>query len=554
MATIYVKKDGSGDATTIQQGIQIAQLGDIVEIEEGIFDENLDLWKGITLKGAGKDKTVVTSAQRSAISTKTFTWTLGSTILNISSGNTSDYEVGRIVTATGIPTNTRLVAKTDTTLEISTATTQVASTARAVNMTLQNLATVSIRGTNGIVTDMKFIGHDSPSPGIEYATVYIRNAGAGSVAANNWEIFNCEIEANGEYALLTDFTSAIGNINIHDNKFTGKTFVGANPGIGDQFSVPNVPRQAVVLQGPNIGANFFVNNEVTTVTGGKTIDNIDSYNTAVTFDAVGSVITGNTMNGDFGYGYGLRSRGLNSVIEDNTVVGSTTGYYILPNHSNNVLITVGTMVFNSSKYWICIQEHTSSASSAPTGVDGALYWEEITLQQVNDSGIYGVAQLAIGSNDNTIINNILEGIMISKEEEYVLGIMLSNEKIATEIVARTINTMPEISNVKEVLAVISDSKQERKQIEEYLVVACANAKAGKEIAEQLNLIVDCLKFQDANDPANNAALAATQSKINSFSKKTREIFTVACANRFVAKNVLDAIESAGQIAAAIAAA
>ena len=32
MATLYVKKDGSGDAVTIQQAIQLAQPGDIVEI------------------------------------------------------------------------------------------------------------------------------------------------------------------------------------------------------------------------------------------------------------------------------------------------------------------------------------------------------------------------------------------------------------------------------------------------------------------------------------------------------------------------------------------
>jgi hypothetical protein len=29
MSIIYVKKDGSGDATTIQQGIELAQLEDI---------------------------------------------------------------------------------------------------------------------------------------------------------------------------------------------------------------------------------------------------------------------------------------------------------------------------------------------------------------------------------------------------------------------------------------------------------------------------------------------------------------------------------------------
>jgi hypothetical protein len=222
--------------------------------------------------------------------------------------------------------------------------------------------------------------------------------------------------------------------------------------------------------------------------------------------------------------------------------------------------------------------------------------------------------------------------MISKKDEYVLGVALASEKVAAEIVARAVDTMPQVavaaqfdgqvagmttdvtidadnagaagnitlvadsiadidgliaahnlanpentvtlsagdgaqvptedivlangvdSNTQEVLAVISDSEQERKMIEEYLIVACASRKAGKEISAQLNSIVDCLKFQDANDPANNAALAAAQAKIAPFSKEAREIFTVACANRSVAKNILDAIEAAGQIAASIAAA
>jgi len=229
-------------------------------------------------------------------------------------------------------------------------------------------------------------------------------------------------------------------------------------------------------------------------------------------------------------------------------------------------------------------------------------------------------------------NRSIGVFMISKKDEYVLGVALASEKMAAEIVARVIDAMPQVAvaaqfegqvagmttdvtvdadnagsagnitleadevkdideliadwnaanpnntvslsdgdgsqvpeedielsggvdaNTQEVLAIISDSEQERKQIEEYLIVACASRKAGKEIAEQLNLIVDCLKLQDAADPANNAALAAAQAKISAFSKETREIFIVACANRSVAKNILDAIESAGQIAAAIAAA
>jgi hypothetical protein len=403
MAIINVKKDGSGQATTIQQGIQLAQLGDIVEIEAGTFDENVDLWKGITLKGAGIGQTIVTGATRTAITSKAFTWSLGATTLNIAAGHdTSAYEVGRIVTATGIPANTRIVSKTISSLTISAATTQAATTARAVAMALQNDATIRVRGTTGVIRDMKVVGFDHPNPATEYSTIYFRNIGLGSAAANGWEVFNCEFEANGEYAFLTDYGVAVGNLNIHDCKFTGKTFVGANPATGNQFSVWNVPRQLIAIQSVNTGEIKFQNNEVSGSTGGLTVDGVQSFNTAITIDAVGSVISGNIINTTSGYGFGLRARGLNSSVEDNINMGTSAGYYILPNHSVGVSVSVGTMVFTSSRYWICTQAHTSSALNSPTGAEGSLYWSEITLEQVNASGIYGLGLMVIGSNTNVV--------------------------------------------------------------------------------------------------------------------------------------------------------
>lgn len=411
MAIINVRKDGSGQATTIQQGIQLAQVGDIVDVEAGTFDENVDLWKGVTLQGAGMGHTIITGANRSAITSKAFTWSLGSTTLNISAGNdTAAYEVGRIVTATGIPANTRIVSKTTSSLTISAATTQAASTARAVAMSLQNDATLRVRGTMGIIQDLKVVGFDHPNPAVEYSAIYFKNTGLGSAAANGWEVRNCEFQANGEYAMLTDSAVGVGNLNIHDNVISGKTFMGDNPASGNQFSVWNVPRQLVTIQSPNSGSILFQNNQITGITGGTTVDGVQSFNTAMTIDPVGAVITGNVINTTSGYGFGLRARGLNLSVENNVNIGTSAGYYILPNHSTGVSVSVGTMVFNSSKYWICTQAHTSSAVNAPTGAEGSLYWSEITLEQVNNSGDYGVAIQVVGTN-----NNILE-VLVSMEQ------------------------------------------------------------------------------------------------------------------------------------------
>jgi hypothetical protein len=160
-----------------------------------------------------------------------------------------------------------------------------------------------------------------------------------------------------------------------------------------------VPRQLVTIQSVNSGEIKFQNNEVSGSTGGLTVDGVQSYNTACTIDPISAVISGNTLIGDFGYGYAIRARGLNASVENNTASGVSSGYYILPNHSVGVLVLVGTMIANSSKYWICTQEHTSSASFAPTVGGGAPYWSEITLEQVNASEVYGIGLLSVGTNE-----------------------------------------------------------------------------------------------------------------------------------------------------------
>jgi hypothetical protein len=441
MTTIYVKKDGSGDALTIQQGIQLCPIGGVVEVEAGTFDENVDLWKGITLKGAGKNQTIITGTLRSAITARPFVFVTGETTLNLTQAaidseiTTADYQVGRIVTASGIPANTRIVSKTATSLTLSAAVTS-AATSRTIAMGLQNDASLRVRGTNGIVSDLKVVGFDHPTnPGVEYSAIMFRPAALGSAAANGWEVFNCEFEANGEYAILAEFNSSIGNINIHDCEVSGKTFVGEYPAIGNQFSVWNVPRQLVALQAPNFNITF-QNNLITGITGGLTEDGVPSYNTAVTVDAVGAIVTGNTINTESGTGYSLRVRGLNAEVSGNVSLGESVGFYVLPSHSNNVLISVGTMVLSASKYWICIQEHTSSSTNAPTGAEGTLYWEEITLEQVNESGVFGVGLESIGSNTSSEAKLIVVNQVAANDPVKVAfdkGLLKLNPKVASSV-------------------------------------------------------------------------------------------------------------------------
>jgi hypothetical protein len=180
--------------------------------------------------------------------------------------------------------------------------------------------------------------------------------------------------------------------NIPDAVGTSRSFSFANV----QFNYPNVPRQLIVIQGVN-SATQFINNTVTGSTGSGIC-----FNTVATIDPIGATVTGNSFNTVSDLGFVVRARGLNSVVQNNVSTGTSTGYYILPNFAANVAVTVGTMVLSSGRFFICTQAHTSSASFAPTVAGGAPYWSEVTLEQVNASGVYGTGLMIVGTNTSVV--------------------------------------------------------------------------------------------------------------------------------------------------------
>lgn len=473
MATIYVKKDGSGNSTTIQGAIPLASSGDIILVEAGTFEENIDLYKdGITIEGAGKTQTIIVGQQQANFVKAGCTWTLGSTTINVA--DTSGLKAGHIVSAAGLATNTRIVSVSPTSFTISAPAT-LAKTNVSVTMGFIDSA-VRWRGNGNSLKKVKVqaIQALATRAAVDNGAIYFRVAGLGAVAAANYTIDDCEIEARGEFAIVGDNTGPGGG-SVTNCLIYGQTFVGEQPAqvhafsslpltcnilstttielpsseylvdvkVGSpilavtgfipssttvsaisgnvltlnktllsnvgtsqvvtftniQFNIPNVARQLVVFQPNNTSPVTFTGNTINGVTGGGI-----SYNQAVTCDVPGSTILNNTFNGEFGaFSYCLRVRGINSTISGNLNLGSpNSGFYVLPNHAVGFLITAGTMIFNSSKYWVCILEHTSSATNAPTGIDGALHWSEITIEQVNASGTYGVGLQTIGSNTNEL--------------------------------------------------------------------------------------------------------------------------------------------------------
>jgi hypothetical protein len=315
MAIYNVKKDGSGDFTKIQEAIMAASEGDVIQIEAGLFEENIDIHKPVTLMGAGRQQTIIQTSLKSNI-VRSGVRVSGSNIITFAAG-TAGFEVGRVVTGTGIPTNIgaiRIVQVNEDSIVMSAN----ASTSGTANVTMAqvNDAGVRMRSNGPVIKDLKIIGFDGAAPNAEIPALYFRNTGLGAAACTNFLVENCEIEAKGESALVSDFAVGVGNGEIRNCLITGKTFVGEFPGIGDQFTVPNVPRVLVFFGSSNQPMKL-IGNTFEAITGGLTIDGLPSFNIAVTVDAANSEIRDNIINGQHGTAFALRVRNNTSIIEDN---------------------------------------------------------------------------------------------------------------------------------------------------------------------------------------------------------------------------------------------
>lgn len=368
MATLFVRKDGSGTHTEIQEAIYDSAVGDTIVIEPNMFTENVDLYKGVTLQGSGREATILQGSLETSV-VRTFTCALGSTTLTMAAG-TAGLKKGRLISGTGIPANARIASVGATSITISAATTAARNT--ATNATMPAIeSTVRVRGSGGSIRQMKIIGFDSPNAASETAAVFYRNTGGGSSAATNQLLEDCWLVADGEYALLTDAISNVQNLTIRANKFTGKTFVGPNPSSGNQFTVFNVPRQLVTIQAANVGCTF-TDNTIEGITGGTTVDGTPSFNTACTVDPASAVVSNNVIRSVSGYGYALRVRGASAVVQGNTAYSfgqySSMGFLISgagATDSGNSNITMGLVAVQAAGESFQVQMEKNSVKSIP---------------------------------------------------------------------------------------------------------------------------------------------------------------------------------------------
>lgn len=245
--------------TTIGAAVAAASAGDIIQVEDGTYNENVTIDKALTLQSEnGRTSTTVQGAD----------------------GNPA---LGTIFVSSGT--------------------------------------------SNVTIDGFTIVGYDAANPGLEEAGIYLQGA------TTNINISNNEVVANGEAGLLTEFNAAINMITVDNNIFSGQTFVGATPagcGFGDQFTLLNVPRQLVAIQGNNSMNVTFTNNTISGTAGGPSpgCNSPVDYqgNTLVTIDVTNATITNNVFNGTTGrFATMLRARGTNTTISGNTFDGTNLG-------------------------------------------------------------------------------------------------------------------------------------------------------------------------------------------------------------------------------------
>jgi hypothetical protein len=338
MATYNVRKDGSGTHTTIQSAFIQAVSGDIIDVGEGVFEENIDFFKsGITLKGAGKSLTEIRGIQDVNV-TKNCTWSIGVTTLSFPAG-TSGFIVGRFISsASGLASNTRIVSVSENSITISAATT-AAKTNQAIFMPLIPSAIV-VRGASHTIQDLKITAPQALESRClaDNAAIFFRNTGNGEVPASSYILQDCIIEARGESAIMTDAAAGVGNGIIRRNEIKGQTFVGASAAQVSAFGTMN--KTGTVLSArtiqfsdlSGITAPHAGNSQGSEITPGLRVASISGNVVTVTAnipDAVGTSRSFSFVNVQFNFPNVARQlvvlQGVNSASQflSNTVNGKT---------------------------------------------------------------------------------------------------------------------------------------------------------------------------------------------------------------------------------------
>ena len=156
MSTFYVRKDGSGTHTDIQSAIYDAVSGDTIDIGAGTFNENIDFYKSVILKGAGKDVTFVTG-KLAATTFSGCSFYAGEDTITTTS--TSGLIRGRSVTGTNLSAGSRVSQIISATqFKVSVATSATGIIAKTAVSVTSGSTSIVLPNVTSLVVGMKVVG------------------------------------------------------------------------------------------------------------------------------------------------------------------------------------------------------------------------------------------------------------------------------------------------------------------------------------------------------------------------------------------------------------
>ncbi|KAA9353477.1 T9SS type A sorting domain-containing protein [Larkinella humicola] len=265
-------------------------------------------------------------------------------------------------------------------------------------------ATVMINGaiTGVALSGFTIQGFDNGSAGIENAALFLRGT------LNTVTITDNEFVAMGDLAFATTYGDAnqTTNITVSGNIFSGKTFTGDNPSLGNQFEVANVARALVFFNGKPSGANIsnltFTNNQLTGIAGTS-----QGGNLLVNVEASTATIKGNTFSGSTGgptSRSALRLRGTGMSVTCNTFLATacTNCTYIERDRALDPL-TGGT----PSTYAGLASQNTFPAGASylsPVSGPTAIFTSAAQAQSVASGGQTVIAALFTATPSSQTIN------------------------------------------------------------------------------------------------------------------------------------------------------
>jgi hypothetical protein len=210
MATYYVRKNGSGTHTTIQGAIYSASNGDIIDIGEGTFNENIELYKSVVLQGAGKDVTILQGKLGNDVFAGC-SWYAGESVINATS--TVGMVPGRRISGSNLGTGSRISAvlsSTQFTVDVAT----TGALVKAGCSWSSGSSTITLPSATSVVVGMKVQG-----TGVEaFVTAYNTTTRVVTLSTPT--------TASGSNASLT-FRALRSNVSItQPTQFSGSTFNG----------------------------------------------------------------------------------------------------------------------------------------------------------------------------------------------------------------------------------------------------------------------------------------------------------------------------------------